>query len=274
MVFTNGDISSRSRDHLASLPEDRVTVTVNLTNCSPLSSNVKKTLLALGCKGMAGVTIYRPDMKLEYLLEIIDEYGLSKSIRLGLAHPGSNATDGALSPQNYFSVGQNIKVFAQQAQQVGVRLILDCGFVPCMFGKEALSPFIWLCCGPIPDILPDGKIIHCFPCAEQDKYHVSDFNHLSEAKNKLTELLAPYREVGIFKSCSECFFRAENKCLGGCRGTAMRRLSSVGFTIKKELYKNMKPTQTQALETSLKKKNQRPVSYYLSLASWCFILIG
>lgn len=240
-IFTNGDMTPKVRAYLETVPESRITILINLTDCSSLMSSVKKTMQILGQKAMAGVTVYRPDMEFAFLLKHIETFGLKNKIRIGLAHPGSKDGNNSLSPRSYFHVGRNILYFAEQAQQKGVTLIPDCGFVPCMFNSsdpsllETNGQPMGLCCGPIPDILHNGTIIHCYPCHSYGGISLSQVTSLSEAKKKLAGNLMPFSQIGLFKECNACKFRLSGECLGGCRGTALKRIHQAHFTISTDI---------------------------------------
>lgn len=84
MVFTNGDMPARAREYLAGAPNGRVIVLVNLTDCITLPDGVEKTLLALGKRCISGITIYRPDIEMDFLLEIVEGFGLKIGFALDL----------------------------------------------------------------------------------------------------------------------------------------------------------------------------------------------
>ena len=239
-IFTNGDMPSEVIDYLSKIAPRRVSVIVNLTDCVTIekqSKFLRKTLKILGTKVMAGVTIHRPDTPLSFLLPLIKKFGLKKRIRVGLAHPAPKGDNSFLLPKTYSAVGLKILDFARKADQEGVRLSLDCGFVPCMFGAEDTSLLersdtpIGCYCGVIPDILCDASIIPCYPCASLAEILLSQVDDLHSAKKKLAKKLVPYKEVGIFRECGECVLWVAGKCFGGCRGGAVRRLEPAGFTV-------------------------------------------
>lgn len=236
-IFSNGDMTSAVRTYLATVGEERITVLINLTDCLLLKDSVKETLRILGLKAMAGVTVYRPDMTLDFLIDHIHTFGLNKRVRIGIAHPGVSDDNNSLSLRSYFHVGRKILNFAEQAQPSGIQLVPDCGFVPCMFGDSDTSLLenqrqpMGLCCGPIPDILHDGTIIHCYPCKSYSSIPLNQAASLLEAKKKLSASLEPFAEIGLFKACDACRFRLSGKCLGGCRGTAIKRAKKAHFTI-------------------------------------------
>ena len=103
-----------------------------------------------------GVTIASPAVQIGYLLEMIEVYGLARSVRLGLAHPTLNGSNAHVHPRHYPEVGRRVTEFGLLAQARGVRLEFDCGWVPCMFPEGALAALgktsedVGLRCNPIP----------------------------------------------------------------------------------------------------------------------------
>ena len=181
-VFTNGIMNEKIRRFLAELPESKITIIVNINNpkdgLDALPESLKKTLNALKQKVIPGFNIYSKDLQLFPLLDLINSYDLQKKIRLGLAHPCTGVKNKYLPLKHYYLVGSKILEFAQRASNQNVKLLLDCGFVPCMFGTPNFVEYgidreIGLHCDPIPDILPDGTVISCYPLFGYDNRYSS-----------------------------------------------------------------------------------------------------
>jgi hypothetical protein len=77
---------------------------------------------------------------------------------------------------------------------------------------------------PVPDILPDGSFVACYPLAAVCRLMSDEAATAAEVRRRMTEMLQPYRALGIFRECGECGWRAAGQCVGGCLSLAMQRL--------------------------------------------------
>jgi radical SAM protein with 4Fe4S-binding SPASM domain len=235
-VFTNGIMSEKIRRFLAELPESKITIIVNINNLKDdldaLPESLTKTLNALKQKVIPGFNIYSKDLQLFPLLDFIDSYDLQKKIRLGLAHPCTGFKNKYLPLKHYFLVGTKILEFAQRASNQNVKLILDCGFVPCMFGSSSFREYgidreIGLRCDPIPDILPDGTVISCYPLFGYDNKNIRATEDISLLRENMRESHKVLEDLGIFKTCSVCYYRRKEMCNGGCSAHKLLRLNKM-----------------------------------------------
>lgn len=234
VLFTNGLLSPKRISDLEEVDTKQLTV---LVNCNLLAghppgkdSRQFEVFRRLGAKVLPGVTIDRPNTDLDFLIELINDFGLKKIIRLGLAHPALESDNDFLPPRWYPRVGEAITVFAEKAAQYDISLDFDCGFVPCMFPPEFFSlsginrAMIGNCCGAIPDILPDGAVIPCYPLAGlTNSVIAADSPGFSEIRNQLDKHLEPFHSLGIYRECRSCNWRENHECSGGCLAAALQR---------------------------------------------------
>jgi radical SAM protein with 4Fe4S-binding SPASM domain len=184
---------------------------------------------------MPGFNIYRPAADFSFLLDVIGEYRLTRSVRLGLAHPGLNRTNQYLHPRHYGAAGREIAAFVRQAREADIRPELDCGFVPCMFCEEDLALLgdaaaeVGRRCNPLPDILPDGRMAPCYPLAPLGDAELSQCRNAEAVREAFERKLGLYRPMGIYRECSSCGFFTEGSCNGGCLAAAMGRLQGAEF---------------------------------------------
>jgi MoaA/NifB/PqqE/SkfB family radical SAM enzyme len=231
LVFSNGLMPGRALTAIEAAPEVRVLINVADRGEPESTLERQRTVFErLGARIMPGYTIHDPGADLDFLLDLIREFGLARRVRLGLAHPSLQRVNTYLHPRGFEHVGVEIGRFASRAGREGVTLELDCGFVPCMFTDDALASLgraaesLGTRCSPILDLLPDGRIIPCHPLSPLFSIPLGPRDRADDLRKELSRRLEPYRALGVFRECSSCPFRGSGRCGGGCLATAMRRL--------------------------------------------------
>jgi hypothetical protein len=231
-LFSNGLMPEAALRWLEGQPPDRVAVLVNV---APGDLRQTRALKRLGNRASLGLTVYTPALDPGFLLDLIREYDLSPSIRFGLAHPSADASNRFLHPAHYRAVGTRLARFFEAAQQVGVELSFDCGFVPCMFPPgflEALGPAardIGTRCSPVLDILPDGQVVSCYPLGALAREPLSQAETADALRSRFVARFAGYRRLGVFRECAAC----ELHCNGGCLAASMQRLRPASTSVSK-----------------------------------------
>jgi len=228
LVFSNGLMPETTLRWLEEAPERSVTALINVT--PDASRKQRETLARLGRRATLGFNIHTPAFQPEFLLELIRRHGSLPSIRFGLAHPCIDASNVYLHPKHYAAVGSRLAAFSAEARASGVELQFDCGFVPCMFPSgslETLGPSatdLGLRCSPVPDLLPDGRFVSCFPLSELHQETLRDQDTAAELRHRFDSALAGRRALGVFRECASCELHAADRCLGGCLAAASQRL--------------------------------------------------
>jgi MoaA/NifB/PqqE/SkfB family radical SAM enzyme len=236
-VFSSGIMPERVLERLQAIPPERLLVLVNVTpsRSDPEDYPIKleRTLARLGPRAQVGLTVASV-ATLSGLPEKrrwVEDYGLVRRIRIGLAQPVANGENCWLKPRAYAPAGQRIALFAESVAREGLRLELDCGCVPCMFPPDLLpalrAPDLGRRCGAIPDILPDGSAVACYPLAGLARTPRDGIADLELLRRELNGRLRPYRAAGVFRDCARCPLRAQGLCHGGCLGAALHRFRSV-----------------------------------------------
>lgn len=238
MVFSNGRMPEASLQALVNLPAERCGVLLNVRcpNDDTLADrrDLAHVCQALGPRASVGINIYRPGLSLSFVLALIEEFQLRRSLRLGLAHPRLGGNNEFLRPKFYPLVGQDLLNLAYQTRECGVTLDLDCGFVPCMFPSEfwavagLTAADVGQRCGPIPDILPDLSAIHCYALGALERYPISGIGTVAELRQLHHARYRDARRLGIYRVCASCQFKQSGQCRGGCLAAAMRRLDGQG----------------------------------------------
>ena len=234
VLFSNGLMPPAALEALAQAPEGQVAVLVNVADPGQRQAgetdHLEHTLRRLGHRATVGFNIDRPGIEPAFLLDLVRRFDLAPTLRLGLAHPSLARPNVWLHPRHYPEVGRRLARLAEQAAAVGVSLSFDCGFVPCMFPADPAELFgtaaeaIGRQCGPIPDILPDGRAIPCYPLASVAATAVGERDTDQSVARRLADRLRPFRAVGVYRACEDCGPRAAGRCLGGCLAHALRRL--------------------------------------------------
>jgi hypothetical protein len=236
LVFSNGLMPPEALDAISRSPEHGCRVMLNL----PIGLDRRRdedTSLGivaerLGPRASVGVNIHSPGMPLDDASEFVKRHGLARTIRVGLAHPRLNRANHYLHPRHYRRVGQELEEWFDAIEAEGFRLSFDCGFVPCMFSGQFVEQAgaepveLGVCCGPIPDVLPDLSSVHCFPLAELDQLPISGIGTIQILGKMHQERVQPFRGPGVFRECSACELRRQSRCHGGCISAAMLRSRS------------------------------------------------
>ena len=234
LVFSNGLMPERAFLRVEEVSADRLSVLINVTDLMTSTSEANERQITvfrrLGARVILGFNIYKPVLELDFMLDLIDEFGLSRTIRLGLAHPCVSEKNEFLHAQYYAKAGQSVAAFAKRANGVGVALDFDCGFVPCMFSDDSMEALggsaaeIGVRCNPILDILPNGRVVSCYPLAGVYSVPLPFDLDASRLRAQFQEKMSHYRTLGVFRECSVCALRKTGECVGGCLAAAMRRL--------------------------------------------------
>jgi radical SAM protein with 4Fe4S-binding SPASM domain len=235
LLFSNGHMPDETISFLSTVPENRITLLVNLSsgdhkNCWGMSKRQKKVLRCMGDQTIVGINIYRPKVRIDGLLDVIGTYQLKPVVRIGIAHPCISKTNDHLYPHEYQPVGRHLITFGRDAEKRGVTIEFDCGVVPCMFPEDPYNVFkkstadLGQRCNPVLDILPDGSVASCFPLTNWLRFPMPDNKDADWLRARFEQKLLPYHNIGIFKDCSICELFKGKHCRGGCIATAITRL--------------------------------------------------
>ncbi len=238
LVFSNGFMPESSLSAILNTPEDQVVVLANVTEIYENDHSKQQlfsVLSKLGPRVMPGINIHSPQVRPDFLISLIESLNLSKTIRLGLAHPVLSGKNHFLHPKYYTHVGRTLVPFILTAAEKGIGIEFDCGFVPCMFPDHELNFLkntfkdIGKRCNPVLDILPDGTFIPCYPLAGMFRQAPGKNDDAQSMRSLFESRIKPYRSLGIFKECSICNMKASGECTGGCLSAAMQRLRYKNF---------------------------------------------
>jgi len=226
LIFTNGIMDDRILDYATRSCSDRINFLVNVDPCLTYSKNQWDKLTSFmwtySHMIMPGTTIHSQGQKLDYLLDYIEKFNLQRKVRLGIAHPSPDLKNRFVAPRDYIQIGADVASFFSKATDKGVNVLLDCGFVPCMFDRRhpafpmILRRISQHKCEPITDILPDGNLISCFPLGLLTNKSLHDYPDISSLQGDYTAFLDTFSPLGIFRECPICMFKSRGMCDGGC----------------------------------------------------------
>lgn len=242
LVFSGGLIPPRPLQKLASVPADRINVLVNViapgTGKPSEERRQQEVFERLGPRVVLGVTIDSPSCNLFFLIDLIERYGLARTVRLGLGHPMLDGDNTCLHPRHYPEVGRRTTDFGIIAKQKDIALSFDCGWVPCMFEPGAMALLgveereVGLRCSPILDLLPDGSFISCYPLSGHASEALADHHTAASVRDAFIRRQQSDRAFMLYKECGPCQFRAEGKCTGGCLAASLRRTRHREFSVE------------------------------------------
>jgi radical SAM protein with 4Fe4S-binding SPASM domain len=241
LVFTGGLIPEKALAVLSEIPVNRLKVLVNVLppGGGPAAAVRKQARVfrRLGERVILGLNIVSPAVELAFLADWIERYGLAKNVRLGLAHPiagGPAPGNVHLHPRCYPEVGRRVAAFGRRARAAGIRISLDCGWVPCMFPEGALAELALedgeagLRCNPILDLLPDGGVISCYPLASR-REELGAAVDATWLRSRFTAAQAADRAFTLYPRCARCRWRRAGACTGGCLAASLRRVREADF---------------------------------------------
>jgi MoaA/NifB/PqqE/SkfB family radical SAM enzyme len=229
-VFTNGMVKQDLLDKITSilnrisLRRDQLFFAVNVNEEKYRTEEEdrlqKRFLNSMGHLAYLSFTIHE-ETDLSFLQNMIKEYKLDPTIRLGLAMPIYGENNKSLPVELYRGTARRILDLTNNSE--GTTITLDCGFPMCMFKLEELkelikneeNQFSFICGTPL-DIYPDLALTNCYPLSKTYKENIARFDDVMDAYKFFSEKISTSN--GIFgRRCEECQFFNE-LCMGGCRG--------------------------------------------------------
>jgi hypothetical protein len=266
-IFTSGVVADPVLDEmveiLGGVAPDRLSFVCNLNDPektkTPLSEleAIRRFLRAMGERVVPGFNIYRTDFSLDFLFPLINEFGLQRRVRLGMAHPIAGKKNLFIRLGQIDEVIERLFSHAPLFERFRVKPGLDCGFPICRFTDAQLA---WLYrhtggrsdfgCGPVADIGPDMTVWPCFPLSSFHKRSLFEFNNLREVMDYYGHVHGSVRvEIGgIYDECDLCQQREDRICMGGCLAHLLSRFEGEPAVRMPEMYK-WEPTSSSAPPT-------------------------
>ncbi len=232
-IFTSGIMGEKMFNEcervLSGINPDRLSFVCNVNNPDKSSfselENVKRFLKTFGHLTTAGFNIYKPDFNFDFIFQYVNEFGLRRHLRLGLAHPIPGKHNSFVPIDKMKQMAQRLIDYLPVMERLKIKGGFDCGFPLCIFTDEQLGKLykhnigrLSFGCGPAIDIGPDMTVWGCFPLSNTHKKSIYEFDTMRDIRNYYLDLHQKVRtEVGgIFEACDDCVYREEQLCMGGC----------------------------------------------------------
>ncbi|MBI4499774.1 MAG: radical SAM protein [Gemmatimonadetes bacterium] len=254
-VFTSGIMSNRMLESAVAafdgIPHDRLSFTCNLNDPGRTRTSlaeqesVKRFLAAFGERVVPGFNIYRTDFELDFLFRLINEYGLHRTLRLGVAHPIAGKKNLFITPADLGRVIERLCSYGPLFERLRIKPGFDCGFPLCRFTEEQLGWYYRFTgghydfgCAPVIDIGPDMMVWSCFPMSGFHQRSIYEFNSLQEVHDYYQQLHRSIRVEagGIYEACDACTYREDGLCAGGCVAHSLSRFWQEEPVRMKEMY--------------------------------------
>jgi radical SAM protein with 4Fe4S-binding SPASM domain len=254
-VFTNGIMSDEKLFEAVTIfkgiSAEKFSFTINLNepNATPQSlaesESIKRFLNSFCDRITPGFNIYREDFDPTFIFRLINEHGLNRTIRIGLAHPIAGKRNIYIKPASIEKIITRLFQFRPIMERLRIRPALDCGFPMCKFSTEQLG---WLYrhigghypfgCASVIDIGPDMSIWSCFPLSDFHKKSIFEFNNIEEIHRYYNDIRSKIRVEagGIYNECDNCILREENSCKGGCLAHSLNNFYKEHHLRMKEMY--------------------------------------
>lgn len=229
LLFTNGIIEEDISRKLGNIEDEEFSVLLNLNDKSSYPSRqlelIEYTLKCLGEKVSLGYNIHTTEFDLNFHLEMIMKYGLSKELRVGLASPiAGNGVKDFFKPSDDTRVAKALIKNAEMLEQNDVLLTLDCGFYMCMFTSEQLGILtektagFKSICNPILDIDLDLNVHRCFPVTGVATKKLLDFKDTEGVRKDFLKRFEALKILGNEGRCLTCKYLKRKQCSGWCLG--------------------------------------------------------
>ena len=254
-IFTSGVMSKKmfrdAGNALGNIYPDRLSFVCNLNDpqSAPPSELqcIKKFLQAFGHFTTAGFNIYRCNFDMDFLFQYINEFGLKRHLRVGLAHPIPGEKNSYIKIKDMPKIADRFMSYAPVFERFRIDPGFDCGMIMCLFSDQQLGRLFKInkgklkfSCGPAVDIGPDMTVWSCFPLSRYQKKSIYEFNNMQEIYNFYEDL---HQEVrieagGIFEKCDTCLYREDSVCSGGCLAHNLSHFIDEAPIRFKEVYMN------------------------------------
>ena len=232
-VFTSGIMSPKqleaAQEYLLKIPEKNLSFVCNYNH--PDSSTPSETkqinrFFKTFSKYISlSFNLYQKEFDFKFLVDAINQFGLKKHIRLGLAQPIPGQKNECLTLEELRDMAERLRNQLDMLEQNRITMGFDCGMPLCIFSNEDIGRLFKLnkgrvlfSCGAALDIGPDMQVWACFPLANYEKRSLYDFDNIEEIKNYFAEQHNEIRKKrkGIFEECESCNYLKEGLCMGGC----------------------------------------------------------
>jgi len=226
VMFSNGIIREDVVDFLKRNAFGNLTILLNMRPLRTYSKKEKRTLIrtleALAWQIQLAFTIDTPGFNADFMIGMINKYGLRKRIRLGIANP-LLGTDNTYIPFTlHKKIAPTICAFVQKCDAADISVNFDCGFTLCSFSEAQIGKLHLFnalfnsYCEVAPDVGPNLEVWRCFATSNILRKKLSAFKNIQEIRDFYAKKMAAFRKVGADKKCLGCKYLRRKQCGGGC----------------------------------------------------------
>lgn len=228
-LFSNGIMTEDKLEFLKSVDSNKLKFIINMNHPDETPhgewEKAMQTLKTIPDKVSLGFNIYRKSFEPDFLVDLINEYGLIKNIRLGLAQPiygEENKLNSYIPIEEYSEIAEKIVALTRKCDANGVTAGFDCGFIMCMFTEAQIGELYYngcppnFMCDPIVDIGPSLDVWRCFPLSTQKNLKLGDFERRQDIVDHYNEKTKVLESIGALNDCFGCKHLSRGLCPGGC----------------------------------------------------------
>lgn len=185
------------------------------------NDRIRRSLKSLATKASITFNINPEGEDDMWVVDLIEEYGLNKCIKVGFVLPTMTSSNYYLQDDQYPIVAEKLINLLKKTHKYGITATFECGVPTCAFTDEQLG-YLWSVesmfgsrCDSRLDVSPDGYMLNCLPLAKLARVHYTEFDNYLEAKHFFDKKLLPYRKLGRKEECFDCVL-ADTTCRSGC----------------------------------------------------------
>jgi sulfatase maturation enzyme AslB (radical SAM superfamily) len=234
LVFSNGAAPLDERDLRDSAGSSGVWV-VNVnepeTYRDSQLANLEKNLRLLGPAAAITFNMTGPTTKFDHVLDYIERFSLSRSIKIGVALPTLGHQNVYAKRDEFGTIAARIMELARRASAGKISLEFECGVPYCLFTAEQhrlLGEIHVSHCGSRLDITPTGQVINCLPLCKVIAISYRAFADYGQVREWFRKALLPYASLGCNPDCPECPHLIAGRCRA-CLAYSLGQLNRVSL---------------------------------------------
>ena len=231
-IFSNGIINADIVGFLQNLDKNKCSVILNINAPESYTkkewSMIKKTMKSLNRSIKLGFNIYRLDFNMDFLIRLIQDYNLDRSIRVAIANPLLGQNNVYIPLKEHRKIAPKIIKFAQKCDSLDITLNFDCGFTLCSFTERECGKLFYYnsplktFCEPGIDVGPDLIVWRCFVTSMLWNKRLTDFRNTFEINKFYINKFMPFHRIGATNKCFKCKYLKRGQCGGGCLGHTLK----------------------------------------------------
>ncbi len=238
-VFSNGIWKNQHRLKLRDAQYKNIQYLINVNENKDTKAHEKaqlvKTLEAVGEQVQLSFNIFRQDFDLTFLQDVINTYGLLRSIRVGLSSPIVGAGNSAINVSDLKHIGKRLIQQMTIMEAADILVEFDCGFTYCMFEESDAATIVqstkyglFSTCDFIGDVDYNLDVWPCFPLSNAPHVNLEKYNKIEDIRNYYKNKFSSIRSFGSTDECLQCKYLRRNQCCGGCLARSIEEIVENG----------------------------------------------